>query len=279
MRAAAFLLAFLAYTLLAAGLVLMKKGIGWIGHKGPKDSAWRKDIILWVAGFVLSNSYIVPVTMALQTLPTHVVAAFAGWGVAAMVILSRAWLHEKLRPSDAAYAAAMVFAIALLGVYDKPGLERAIQTSWLAGAAAFPFLFVPAAFSRIFSVRPRAFLLAAISGISTGLIVVFMKALVQAYGGRVAAYFASPYLYLYLVFSLLAFLALQFAYKLDSFLRTGPVQYAASILYPALCSALVFGNRVRPVQVAAILSIVLAVAGILRNRSPKETSTSAALPS
>jgi drug/metabolite transporter (DMT)-like permease len=91
-----------------------------------------------------------------------------------------------------------------------------------------------------------------------------MRILVQAFGTRVGDYFGSPYFYLYIVFSLLAFLALQFAYKLDSLLRTGPVQYAASILYPALCSVLVFGNPVRPVQAAAILVIVMAAVGILR---------------
>jgi hypothetical protein len=270
MKAEALLLAVLAYTLLAAGLVLMKKGIGWLGRKGPKDSAWQRDLGIWVAGFILSNSYIVPVTMALKSLSPHIVAAFAGWGVTVMIILSRTWLGEKLRPSDAAYTAAMVFAIALLSLYEKSGAMRAANPSWLAGAAAFPFLFLPAAFSRIVGRRERAFLLAAISGISTGLIVVFMKVLVQAYGGRVAGYFGSPHLYLYLAFSLLAFLSLQFAYKLDSLLRTGPVQYAASILYPALCSALVFGNRIRLVQAAAILTIVLAVAGILRNRGSRE---------
>lgn len=270
MKAEALVLAVLAYTLLAAGLVLMKKGIGWLGRKGPKDSAWRRDLGIWAAGFILSNSYVVPVTMALKSLPPHIVAAFAGWGVTVMIILSRTWLGEKLRPSDAAYTAAMVFAIALLSLYEKSGAMRAANPSWLAGAAAFPFLFLPAAFSRIVGRRERAFLLAAISGISTGLIVVFMKVLVQAYGGRVAAYFRSPHLYLYLAFSLLAFISLQCAYRLGSLLRTGPILYAASIIYPALCSALVFGNRIRLVQAAAILTIVLAVAGILRNRSPRE---------
>lgn len=270
MKAEALVLAVLAYTLLAAGLVLMKKGIGWLGRKGPKDSAWRRDLGIWAAGFILSNSYVVPVTMALKSLPPHIVAAFAGWGVTVMIILSRTWLGEKLRPSDAAYTAAMVFAIALLSLYEKSGAMRAANPSWLAGAAAFPFLFLPAAFSRIVGRRERAFLLAAISGISTGLIVVFMKVLVQAYGGRVAGYFGSPHLYLYLAFSLLAFISLQCAYRLGSLLRTGPILYAASIIYPALCSALVFGNRIRLVQAAAILTIVLAVAGILRNRSPRE---------
>lgn len=277
MRIAAFFLAFLAYTVLAAGLVLMKKGIGWMGRKGPKDLAWRKDLGVWAAGFVLSNSYIVPVTLALRSLPPHVVAAFAGWGVVVLIVLSRVWLGERLRLSDAGYAAAMVLAIALLGLYERPGAARAADPSWLAGAAAFPFVFLPAAFSGIFGRRARGFLFAAVSGMSTGLIVVFMKVLVQFFGTRVGAYFGSPHLYLYLVFSLLAFISLQFAYRLDTLLRTGPVQYAASIIYPALCSVLVFGNHVQPVQVMAILTIVLAVGGILRRRGPADTAPAPAV--
>ena len=136
----------------------------------------------------------------------------------------------------------------------------------LTAAAVFPFLLIAGAFFGRVGRRRLAILLAAVSGISAGMIVVLMRMLVQAFGTRVGDYFASPYFYLYLVFSLLAFLSLQFAYKLETLLRTGPVQYGASILYPFFCSVLVFGNPVRPVQAAAILVIIMAVVGILRGR-------------
>jgi drug/metabolite transporter (DMT)-like permease len=264
MRTAAFLLAALAYTFLAAGLVLMKKGIGWFGRRAPRDAAWKRDLGVWTAGFLVSNAYIVPVALALRTLPPHIVAAFAGVGVVVMVLLSRAWLGEKLRRSDAVYAAAMGLAIGFLSLSAKTGAGGAGSAFRLAVAAVLPFLLLTGAFFGKVAGRHRAVLLAAVAGISTGMIVVLMRILVQAFGTRVGDYFGSPYFYLYIVFSLLAFLALQFAYKLDSLLRTGPVQYAASILYPALCSVLVFGNPVRPVQAAAILVIVMAAVGILR---------------
>lgn len=264
MRTAALLLAALAYTLLAAGLVLMKKGIGWWGRRAPRDKAWKRDLGVWTVGFLLSNAYIVPVALALRTLPPHVVAAFAGLGVVVMVLLSRAWLGERLRRSDAVYAATMGLAIGLLGVSAKTGAGGMGSALRLAGAAAFPFLLLTGALFGRVAGRSRAVLMAAVSGISTGMILVLMRTLVQAFGTRVGDYFGSPYLYLYLVFSLLAFLALQCAYKLDSLLRTGPVQYAAAIIYPALCSILVFGNPVRPLQAAAIAVIVLSVFGILK---------------
>ncbi len=266
MRTTAFLLAALAYILLAAGLALMKKGIGWFGHWIPGEAAWKKDLGVWTIGFLLSNAYIVPVALALKTLPPHIVAAFAGLGVVVMVLLSRAWLGEMLRRSDPLYAGMMGLAIGLLSLSLKTGAGGAENAAALAGASALPFLILAAALVGKSAGRSRALLLAAVSGMSTGMIVVLMRALVRSFGTRVGDYFGSPYFYLYVVFSLLAFLALQFAYRLDSLLRTGPVQYGASILYPALCSALVFGNPVRPIQAAAIIVIVLAVVGILSGR-------------
>jgi len=266
MRIAALLLAASAYVLLAAGLVLMKKGIGWFGLRTPRDAVWRRALGIWSVGFLLSNAYIIPVTLALREFPPHLVAAFAGLAVIVMVLLSRAWLGERLRRSDALYVPVMALAIGLLSLSARAGAGGAGTPLRLAAAAAFPVILLSGVFVRGISGRGRAVLLAAISGISTGMIVVLMRVLVAGYGTRVGDYFGSPYLYLYLVFSLLAFLALQFAYKMDSLLRTAPVQFAASIVYPAICSILVFGNSIEPVQAAAIAAIALATLGILKGR-------------
>jgi drug/metabolite transporter (DMT)-like permease len=266
MRAAAFLLAASAYVLLAVGLVLMKKGIGWFGRRAPKDAAWGRDLGIWSAGFLLSNAYIVPVALALKTLAPHVVAAFAGLGVIVMVLLSRAWLGERLRGSDAYYAGGMGLAMVMLALTSAEGAGGPARSLGLAIAAAFPFALLSAGLLGSPDGRRRAVLLAAVSGISAGMIVILMRTLVLAHGTRVGDYLGSPAFYLYLGFSLTAFLALQFAYKLDALLRTGPVQYAASIVYPVIGSVLVFGNAIRPVQAAAILVIVLGVVGILRGR-------------
>lgn len=94
--------------------------------------------------------------------------------------------------------------------------------------------------------------------------VVLMKVLVDLHGFRVVDYFRSPHVYLYLFFSLGSFIALQLAYRLGTMMRTGPLQYGSSIAYSAVCSVLVFGNAIRPVQIASLAVIVLGVAGILR---------------
>ena len=266
MRAAAFLLAASAYVLLAAGLVLMKKGIGWFGRRAPRDAAWARDLGIWSAGFLLSNAYIIPVALAVRTLAPHVVAAFAGLGVVLLVLLSRAWLGERLRASDAYYAGGMGLAIVLLSLSSGEAAGAPARVPGLAVAAAFPYALLAAGLPGRSGTRRRAVLLAGVSGLATGMIVVLMRTLVLAHGTRVADYFRDPAFYLYLAVSLTAFLALQFAYKLDSLLRTGPVQYAASIVYPAVCAPIVFGSAVRPVQAAAILVIALGVVGILRGR-------------
>ena len=121
----------------------MKKGIAWIGHKGPKDGAWRRDLRTWIAGFLLSNLYVVPSLMALSTLTPHIVAAFAGFGVVVLVLLASAVLGEKLHRSDILYTAVIVLSTILLNIYEpSPG----------KGALTFPCSRAPR-HSRCFSLR------------------------------------------------------------------------------------------------------------------------------
>lgn len=265
-KAVSALLAFAAYAVLSTGMILMKKGIAWIGHKGPRDKAWRKDLGTWIAGFLLSNLYVVPSLMALKTLTLHIVAAFAGFGVVVLVLLAAAVLGERLHRSDGLYTAAIFLSIILLNIYELSPGKGDLNIPLLAGAAAFPLLLFAAAFAKGMarSVRPTMF--ASVSGTATGMAVVLMKTLVELHGFRVGDYLHSPYVYLYLFFSLTAFISLQLAYRIETMMRTGPVQYGSSIVYPAVCSGLVFGNTIRPIQIAALAAIVLAVVGILRRR-------------
>ena len=260
----AALLSLLAYVLLSTGMVLMKKGIAWIGHKGLKDAAWRHDRAAWISGFLLSNLYIVPSLFALKTLTPHVVAAFAGVGVVVLVLLSRAFLGERLYRSDILYTAAIFLSIILLNVYEPSSAKGPLNIPILAVASAFPPLLFASAFFKGAAGTARAALFASASGAATGKIVVLIKILVDLHGYRIIDYFRSPYAYLYLFFSLGSFIALQLAYRLGTMMRTGPLQYGSSIVYPAVCSVLVFGNVIRPLQIIFLAVIVLGVAGIMR---------------
>lgn len=255
-----------AYSFLALGLVLMKKGIGWIGRKGPKDKAFRNDLAVWLAGFLFSNLYIVPSAAALKTLSPHVVASFAGWGVVVMVGLAALILGEAVSRSDAAFAALVAAAIVLLGLFERGGGGDAFRPAAFAVVSLIPFFALAAAFLPSARSGFKVFFFAAVSGAAAGMIVVTMKVLVRLYGFRVVDYLAAPYFYAYLAFSLTAFLALQLAYKRAEMMKVGPVQYATAIAYPVLGSIAVFGARFRPVQWAALAFLVFGVAGILRKR-------------
>lgn len=259
-------LAFLAYSLLSLGLVLMKKGVAWIGFKGPKDRSYYNYLFIWIAGFILSNSYIVPNTMALKHLEPHIVASVAGWGVVMLILFSRILLQEKLYRSDLLFAAVIFTAILTLNLFEQPKESAGVSQPLLMGGLLLPLVLAAAALAKLMKKKMKAVLMAIISGISAGLIVVLMKILVSDYGFRVVDYFTSPYFYLYLFFSLAAFVTLQIAYKLAVMMIVGPAQYSAAIIYPALCSFFIFGNQIHLLQITAIAVIFVSVTAILKKR-------------
>jgi drug/metabolite transporter (DMT)-like permease len=265
------LLAAFAYALLSTGYVLQKKGIGWIGASRKWDRAYKGNLAVWILGFLLMNLYIVPNAVALRLLEPHIVAALAGWGVIVLVFLSALLLKEHIYASDIWFTLLIVLAIACLNLLEVPAEGQAARPGPLLAALALPFVLLCPALFRSVPRRTRALLFACVSGLSAGMIIVTIKILVAAHGFRVAAYIASPYLYAYLVFSLTAFLTLQMSYKLGSMMLVGPVQYTAALIYPAVCSVLVFSNVMSGWQWAALGLSVAGVTGILR-RHPRSDS-------
>lgn len=259
-------LSIFAYTLLSIGLVLQKKGIAWIGFKGKKDRGFYRPLAIWFAGFLLMNLYIVPNTAALKHLPPHIVSAMAGWGVIVLVILSVWLLQESFTFSDGIFLVLIVASIVILNFFERSTGQDIIRMAPLTAAAVFPFVVIALALTRLATRKIRAVLLAGVSGFSTGMILIAMKILVMNHGFIISAYLSSAYFYLYLVFSLTAFLTLQAAYKMGKMMAVGPVQYTAAILYPVLCSAAVFGNRISIIQSLSVAALVISVAGLLRKR-------------
>jgi len=253
-----------AYTLLSTGFVLMKKGIGWIGFKGKKDKAFYRNLTLWIIGFILINVYIVPNTIALKYLAPHLVSSMAGWGIIVMIFFSYLILKEKLFSSDYFYTILIVVSIVFLHFFERQASEEIINISALITVASLPLFLLLPALLRFVSKRVKTILFATLSGISAGLIIVMLKVLVTYSGFAVPSYFSSPYFYWYLFFSLTAFITLQVAYKLGQMMTVGPIQYLATIIYPALCSFLIFGKHINLVQIAAILAIIFSVVAILR---------------
>ena len=259
-------LAVFAYTILSTGFVLQKKGISWIGFKGKKDRTYYRYLSTWIVGFLLMNLNIVPITMALKHLDPHIVSAMAGWGIIVMVFLSAYLLREQIHRLDFLFTFLIVLSIILLNLSEFNETGEIIARPYLLASIILPFLFLVPAVLKSFSRTTRAVLFSTVTGLSTGMIIVTMKVLVSELGFDVAGYFSSPFLYLYLLFSLTAFVTLQAAYKLGAMMVVGPIQYSTAIIYPVVCSYWVFGRQIHPLQIGAIALIVIAVVGMQRKR-------------
>jgi hypothetical protein len=182
-----------AYTLLSTGFVLMKKGIGWIGFKDKKGKTFYRNLLLWIIGFILINVYIVPNTIALKYLTPHLVSSMAGWGIIILIFFSYLILKEKLYRSDYFYTILIVISIVLLHFFERQESEEKVIIPVLAAVSVLPLLLLFPALLRFVPRRVKTILMAALSGISAGLIIVTLKVLVTFSGFAVSTYFSSPY--------------------------------------------------------------------------------------
>lgn len=254
-----------AYSLLSLGFVMMKKGINWLGWKGPKDRIFYRALATWVTGFIIMNIYGVPSAIALKSLPPHMVSAFAGWGIVMLVFFSFLLLKEKIYKTDILFALLVVTGIFLLGYFEPTSAPVHSFHFWgMAFLCSIPVILVFTGLLKFLSRKVKTVIFASVSGMSAGLMVVSLRLLVMKFGYKVSLYFDSIYLYLYIVFALLSFIALQLALKNGSMIAVGPVQYSANIIYPACSTLLVFQQTLHPVQVLAIAAIIYSVINILK---------------
>ncbi len=296
----AIFMALTAYTLLSVGIVLMKKGVPCLGWKGKKERRFYSYLGTWVSGFLIMNLNGIPNAIALKTLPPHIVSASAGWGIIVLIFFSSWLLKEKIYKTDYLFTFLIVLGIFVLNFFEQEtaggNLLSSVSFTGLIILSIIPFLFLPlllfkrsegkdsassdhressnheekeeagfaGTFSRAGSKKLKTVVYAVVSGLSAGLLVVFLKMLVLTYGFQVGRFFGSVYLYLYIFFALLSVVALQFANKSGDMIVIGPVQYTGQIVYPALSTYVVFGQSLAPGQAAAIFLIIYSVNKILQ---------------
>lgn len=259
-------MAVLAYSCISAGFVLMKLGIGWTGWTGKRNRTFYRYLALWVTGFIIMNIYGVPSAIALKRLPPHIVAAFAGWGIVVLVFLAHFLLKEKIHKSDFLFSLAIVAGIFLLNFFEKPASDNVIDIRGMIFLGLLPVILFILGFGNRLSARMKTALFASASGISAALMVVFLKMLVLKYHYQIVLYFNSPYLYLYIGFALLSFIALQMAIKNGPMMIIGPVQYSATILYPLPAAFFIFHRSIGFIQFLVLGVIVYSVVAILKKR-------------
>lgn len=262
----AIVMALTAYSLISIGFVLQKRGIHWMGWKGKKDSSFYKNLALWVTGFAIMNIYGVPSAIALKTLPPHIVAACAGWGIVTLVFLSHLFLKEPLYKSDYAFSLLVVAGIVILNVFEIPVPETAPDITGIILITVFPIIILAAGFIKTLYQKIKTIMFASAAGLTAALMVVFLKLLVLNHQYQVAQYFRSPYLYLYIGAALISLAALQLAFKYGPMMVTGPVQYSTTIIYPSIAAYIVFNRVIGIIQMVAIAMIISAVTAILKKR-------------
>lgn len=243
-------------------------GIGWMDWKGEKklrkEKHFYKNLLLWITGFLLMNLYGIPSAVALKQLPSHIVAAFAGWGIVLLVFLSHWLLKEKLYRSDFIFSLLIVAGICVLNLFEKAATKSPVNYTGLTIMLAFPVgLFIGGVVTPL-PIKIRIMVLAAVCGITAGVMVVALKLLVQGYNYQVALYFHSLYFYIYIAAALLSFVALQMACKKGSMMIIGPVQYSMTIIYPVAAAVWVFGRPIPAIQLLAVGVIIYSVFSILK---------------
>jgi drug/metabolite transporter (DMT)-like permease len=260
----AILMALTAYTLLSIGIVLMKKGVHCFGWKGKRNRQFYSYLGTWISGFVIMNLNGVFNAVALKILPPHIVSAAAGWGIVILIFFSSWVLNEKIYKSDFYFAFLIVVGIFIMNFFEQGiSVQKPVSFAGLVIVSALPFVVIPVIFFKALSEKLKTVVYAAVSGLSAGLLVVFLKMLMVTYGFRVSDFFGSPYLYLYILFAILSLIALQLANKCGDMIIIGPVQYSNQIVYPAVSTYLVFRQSMTLLQVAAILLIIYSVNKIL----------------
>lgn len=254
-----------AYFFLSFGFVLQKKGIGWMKKNLKRDKEFYKNLATWGTGFIIMNMYGIPSAIALKILQPHIVAAFAGWGIIVMVFFSNILLKEKIYKTDYYYSLLIISGILFITLFRNAAApEPYINSPALYSFFIFPAFLFAAGFAGKKNPWIKTILFASASGSAAGVMIVALKLLVAGYDYRVAEYFNSPFIYVYIIAALLSLVALQFALKNGLMIIVGPVQYSSNIIYPVIGSYFVFNQNLNIIQLLSISIIIFSIIKILK---------------
>ena len=265
---AAFGAALAASLILSLGMVLQKRHVFFVGHKGLHDAAFRRDRRGWLAGFVLVNLAPPFNYLALLGLPANVVAAATGSNVAFAALFSALLLGEKIGARE------LILSLLLFGAIAVAGLRGGVVSVSSAPEIHFVWLFilVPfalAALSVMFRSRSRspglAVAIGALSGAMGGFMLIPLK-LLGGLGPGILAWLAAPWLWLYVGAGVFSFALVQLAYKDGEMRRVAPAYYGLQVFWPALASLFVFSQPFDPAQWVALAAIGACVALMARGK-------------
>jgi drug/metabolite transporter (DMT)-like permease len=266
----AALIALTGNFILSLGMVLQKRNVSWLGHKGARDRSFVRARSGWLLGFLLMNAAPIFNYLALLGLPPNVVGAAIGSSVAFTAILSALMLGETLGSRRLLWTCVMFAAIALAALRGRAG------SGSLAVPALYAFLAVPLLGALVCVARRRrrksaslAVAIAAVAGAMGGYMILPLRALQIDAGASLSGWLASPFLYLYIVAGAGSFSIVQLAYKDGEMSRVSPAYYGMQVLWPALASYFAFSTPFDSLQALAFAAIAACVFLIARDGAGK----------
>lgn len=261
------LLGLFGMTLYSTGVIMQKKGSVWMAWNERKNNKFVKMLGLWLFGIILS--YVIsafPTGAASKDLPSYVISAMTGWSILIIVFFSCLFLKEKLYSSDIFYAFIIIGCIIVMSIFSNTAETLDFNFRQLYYLLFVPFIIIVPVFFKTVKNKHKTILLSIFSGISGGLVIVFMNILVKESGGSISEIISSPYIYIYFMAGIASKAAIQAAYRFGDVILITPLQTSLSIMYPIMCSYFLLNSHISAVQAVSIVLIVICCWGILKRR-------------
>ena len=261
------LMALFGTTIFSTGVILQKKGSVWMTWNKKINSGFISMFSVWLVGILLSYAIsTIFVGAASKNLPPQVVSAITAWSIVVVIFLSYFFLKEKLYASDIVYSGvimACIFFMSSLETGEVIAMANIQHLYWLLAA---PFILLIPVFMRFTGTKQKTVLLSVFSGLLGGLTIVFMNILVKESGNSLKDLLNSPHLYVYFFTGIVSVAAKQAAYRLGDVILITPLQTSFSMIYPFVCSYILFNANISSIQAMMALVIILSCWRIQKKR-------------
>lgn len=256
-------LAVLASTLMALGLLMMKSRAGMLPDaRGSRVIsgvlAWLRDP-MWAGGMGVQIAGWVMFVIAVSHAPVSMVAVMMQGGIALFVTFSVVVLGERARPAEWVGIVAIVIGMILLSMSLSAGASQGAMDGRIVVALSIVLVIIAAASFT----RPRlaqgGTAQAIGSGIAFGLATLYTKAMTDAIEASSAdlamGLVSNPWVYATIAANLTGMIMLQNSFHQARGIITMPLSSALSNLVPIVGGMLAFGERLPANPIAATMRV------------------------
>jgi len=255
--------AVLASTNLNVGKGMQKWKVRIFGHgKDMFAPEHRRDLLLWVCGFLLTFSATPLYSLALlYTEKSSTVSALNGVGMIGLVIFAWLVLRERIGAQEIGGAVLVLAGVTVMGYFDQPleGAQRFALAPFLCCVLVTSAVFVPLALYAWKTNHLYGFTFGAIPGILIGIAMILGDMALVESGNSMLGQFSNPYPYLAVAVGAVALVVTQLAFWRARAMVVVPTINSFIILTPVIYEIFTFDTRLAPVQWGAVGAIVLGV--------------------